>query len=168
MIGWEITNVNNDEMYFSIGGHPAFRVPLLEGESLEEYRLTLNPAKNKAAKEYELKDSFIQEKGVSGHKSIKLAASLFKNDALIYGNIDLVTLESGNHGVEVTMKDFPFAGIWSKYNKQDGTIAPFICIEPWYGIADTVNTTGNLKEKFGINKLEPGGTFRSEYGIRFK
>ncbi|MFF2445506.1 aldose 1-epimerase family protein [Neobacillus sp. NPDC058068] len=167
-VRWEIVNINKEEMYFSIGAHPAFRIPLLENETLENYNLHFISAANKNVMEYEIDNSLIREKGiVNDLSSIPLNDSLFANDALIYSNIDQVTLSSNksNHGVEVRFEGFPFVGIWSNYT--EGKMAPFICIEPWYGIADTYNTNGNLKEKFGINKIEPREAFRAEYKMRF-
>ena len=170
IVQWEILNENKEEMYFSIGAHPAFKVPLVESETIEDYYLNFSPAPNKNVMEYELKNSLIQEKGAANELSeIPLTNSLFARDALIYSNIDKVTVVSNQsgHGVEVMFQDFPFVGIWSKYMETDGTIAPFVCIEPWYGIADTYDTTGNLKEKFGVNKLGAGETFQAEYIMKF-
>ncbi|WP_409302364.1 aldose 1-epimerase family protein [Peribacillus sp. SCS-155] len=169
-IRWEIVNENKEEMYFSIGAHPAFRVPLLENETIEDYSLHFTAAANKNVMEYELKDSLIHKKGPADDIStVKLTDSLFINDALIYSNIDLITLLSNksSHGVEVMFEKFPFVGIWSRYMDADNTMAPFVCIEPWYGIADTYNASGKLKEKFGINKLEIGETFQAEYKMKF-
>ncbi|MEK4670870.1 aldose 1-epimerase family protein [Niallia sp. FSL R7-0271] len=169
-VRWEIVNDNKDEMYFSIGAHPAFRVPLLDDESAEDYVLHFTTAENKDVTEYELKDSLIHEKGIANDiDSIQVKDSLFENDALIYSHIDSIKLVSdkSNHGVEVTFIDFPFVGIWSNYSKPEGTMAPFVCIEPWYGIADLYNTTGKLNEKFGMNKLEAGETFQAGYEIKF-
>jgi galactose mutarotase-like enzyme len=171
MVQWQILNENKEEMYFSIGAHPAFKVPLVENETIEDYHLSFTPAANKNVMEYELKNSLIHEKGTANDLStIPLTNSLFAHDALIYSNIDKVTLVSNqsSHGVEVMFQGFPFVGIWSKYKETDGTIAPFICIEPWYGIADTYDSTGNLKEKFGVNKLEAGKMFQAEYMMKFK
>lgn len=168
IVGWEIINETNEEMYFSIGAHPAFRIPLVENETAENYNLHFIPAADKNVMEYEIENSLIREKGiVNDLVSIPLTDSLFANDALIYSNIDQVTLSSNKskHGVEVRFDGFPFVGIWSKYT--DGKMAPFVCIEPWYGIADTYNTNGNLKEKFGINKIEPKEAFRAEYIMKF-
>lgn len=171
IVRWKIVNENKVEMYFSIGAHPAFRIPLLENETIEDYSLHFIAATNKDVMEFELKNSLIHEKGMANDLSmIKLTSSLFVHDALIYSNIDQITLASNisNHGVEVTFEEFPFVGIWSKYMDTDGKIAPFVCIEPWYGMADTYHTTGNLKEKFGINKLKQRESFQAEYKIKFK
>ncbi len=171
MVQWQILNNNKEEMYFSIGAHPAFKIPLVENETIEDYHLNFTPAANKNVMEYGLNNSLIHEKGTANDLSkIQLSNSLFAHDALIYSNIDKVTLVSNqlNYGVEVMFQGFPFVGIWSKYIEIDGIIAPFVCIEPWYGIADTYDTTRNLKEKFGVNKLEAGETFQAEYIMRFK
>ena len=50
-------------------------------------------------------------------------------------------------------------GIWAAKD------ADFVCIEPWYGIADSVTASGNLIEKEGIIKLEAGGLFERSYSI---
>lgn len=171
IVHWEIVNQNKEEMYFSIGAHPAFKIPLLENETSDDYSLHFTPSANKNVMEYELKNSLIHEKGMANEISIvPLTNSLFANDALVYSNIDKINLVSNktSHGVEVLFKNFPFVGVWSRYMDTDHTIAPFVCIEPWYGIADLYDTSGEISEKFGINRLESGCTFDAEYSIKFK
>jgi galactose mutarotase-like enzyme len=170
IVQWQILNENSDEMYFSIGAHPAFQIPLLENENIEDYHLTFTPSTNKNVMEYELKNVAVHQKGPADDLStIQLSETLFAHDALIYSNIDKVTLGSkkSSYGVEVMFQGFPFVGIWSKYMEADGTMAPFVCIEPWYGIAETYDSTGNFKEKLGVNKLEAGETFQAEYIMKF-
>jgi galactose mutarotase-like enzyme len=171
IVHWEIVNENEKKMHFSIGAHPAFKIPLLENETIEDYRLHFTPAEDKSVMEYELQNSLLHEKGsVNDIGTLPLTNSLFAHDALVYSNIDKITLVSNksSHGVEVMFENFPFVGIWSKYIDEDGSIAPFVCIEPWYGVADTYDTSGNFSEKFGNNMLEPGNTFHTEYSMRFK
>ena len=57
--------------------------------------------------------------------------------------------------------DAPVVGIWSP----PGKVAPFICIEPWYGRCDRVGYEGEYKDKDWINSLTPGGKFESVYTI---
>ncbi|UOY91136.1 aldose 1-epimerase family protein [Ectobacillus sp. JY-23] len=169
-IRWEVENQNEEKMYFSIGGHPAFRIPLLENEQAGDYTLQMTASAGKQVHQYELKDALIAGKcTVKSLEAITIAPSLFAGDALVYDNINTVTMtNASHHGVKVTLSGFPFVGIWSKYNESDGTMAPFVCIEPWYGIADTYETSGNMKEKLGVNVLEAGETFQSEYIIAFQ
>jgi len=50
-------------------------------------------------------------------------------------------------------------GIWSAKD------APFVCIEPWCGIADSVNATGELRQKEGMNLLVPGEIFKRTWSV---
>ncbi|OLP67007.1 hypothetical protein BACPU_03660 [Bacillus pumilus] len=169
-IGWEIDHSGEDEMYFSIGGHPAFRVPLVEGEQTEDYTVTLTPSSKHESVQYELRHSLVREKekGVQ-LEPIPLRAALFQHDAMIFSEITRVSLSSQSGlGVEVDLSGFPFVGIWSPYNQEKGTMAPFVCIEPWYGIADMEGTNGQFQEKFGIQSLKKHETFQAAYTIFFK
>ena len=56
-------------------------------------------------------------------------------------------------------KDFPNFGIWTKIN------APFICLEPWVGYSDVLNTTGNILEKEGIQLLESNSSKEFNFNI---
>jgi galactose mutarotase-like enzyme len=55
----------------------------------------------------------------------------------------------------------PFFGLWSPYPNE----APFVCIEPWCGVADEQETDGDITTKLGINELMPGAKFECEYTI---
>ena len=56
---------------------------------------------------------------------------------------------------------FPYLAIWSKPN------APFICIEPWYSIADNIKSSGVFTQKPDIISLKPGDTFECKYTVEF-
>ncbi|MBR0611863.1 aldose 1-epimerase family protein [Bacillus safensis] len=169
-ISWEIDHDGEDTMYFSIGGHPAFRIPLVEGEQTADYSLTLTASTEHLPVQYELRNSLVREteKGIQ-LEPIQLRPELFQHDAMIFSHINRVSLTSGaGHGVEVDLTGFPFVGIWSPYDQEQGTMAPFVCIEPWYGIADREGTNGQYKEKFGIQTLEKNEIFHAAYTIFFK
>jgi len=65
--------------------------------------------------------------------------------------------------LSVEFKDFPYLGIWSS---KGNSPSPFICIEPWYGIADFANHNKDYKQKKGIIKLAPDKAFKSSYTIK--
>ena len=84
------------------------------------------------------------------------------NDAIVlknYTTTSLVLLKNSQPKIKVDFQDFPFLGIWTKNN------APFICIEPWLGVADHVKTSGNLKDKEGIKILEANSIDTLEWSI---
>ena len=92
-----------------------------------------------------------------------MSADIFSKDALIFKDLKstFITLKNkkGDHSIKVNFKGFPYLGIWSKAG------APFVCIEPWYGIADKKNFEGDFKEKEGINELVKGEKFNCEFSI---
>ena len=57
-------------------------------------------------------------------------------------------------------ESFPYLGIWSKSSG-----APFICIEPWFGLADEENSTQNLEDKKAMIRLEKDEVFSCFYSV---
>ncbi|EDP67509.1 lacX protein, putative [Carnobacterium sp. AT7] len=90
---------------------------------------------------------------------------MFDNDALIYEtkekNVFSIRSEKTAHSVSLSFEDFPFTGIWSPPKKE----SPFVCIEPWFGIADSTDFTGELNEKLGIQHLKGTESFSANYTI---
>ncbi|WP_312884185.1 aldose 1-epimerase family protein [Clostridium psychrophilum] len=163
---WNVKNIDSKIMYFSIGGHPAFNVPFKKNENLEDYYLAFKTKKD--VEKYEFEIPYIKEKNkVKAPESISIKPELFKNDALIYSGINEITLKSKNNtmSLKVSLEDFPFVGIWSPYFAKSKSMAPFVCIEPWYGIADLKNSTNVFKNKLGVNKIEVGEEFNASYKI---
>jgi len=158
-VHYRVKNNSENKLYFSIGGHPAFklsshfedhallfqtdedlRFSLLENNLLGEETQTLETIDNKLPLNYKL----------------------FEKDALVFKNQkvqSIMILEKGKKLLKVHLEQFPELGIWTK------TDAPFICIEPWFGHADEVKTTQILNEKAGIQILEKNGVFKADYAI---
>ena len=163
---WEIKNTDNKPIYFSVGAHPAFNIPINKDVSLNDYYLEFDFRDAPNIETFTLKGPYVNEiKKITLDKKLYLKPSLFKNDALIYNGIDAITIKNNvDYEIKVKFKNFPYVGIWSKYY-DDNSIAPFICIEPWYGIADTVNSKKIFEKKLGINLLEKNKTFNADYSI---
>jgi galactose mutarotase-like enzyme len=93
---------------------------------------------------------------------VPLTYELFKRDALIFKKLQsnsLTIVEKEKPILKVHFENFPSLGIWTKVD------APFICIEPWFGYSDTVESTGNLFEKEGVIVLEANDTFQAKFSI---
>ena len=95
--------------------------------------------------------------------TINLHGDLFNEDALIFKDLKSrqVALKHKQKGeiLNVKFEGFPFLGIWAKPN------APYVCIEPWIGIADSESTNQQIKDKEGIVTLEPKKSFKATYSI---
>ncbi|MFH1652901.1 MAG: aldose 1-epimerase family protein [Pseudomonadota bacterium] len=159
LIHYHVTNLDIIPMFFSIGAHPGFRCPLIEGERYEDYHL-------KFEKEESLKRFFITEDGLITDNSAQIALqnqtlplshTLFNQGALVFKSLQSkkITLKNrkNEHGVSVSSYGFTNLGIWAKPE------ADFVCIEPWRGYGDIETASGLLEEKEGIVRLNPREKF---------
>lgn len=161
-----VKNVDNKTMYFSVGGHPAFKCPVFEDENYEDYSLEFEHLENAKTHLINMANGLISSntKPMFNHsKTLKLTPELFNEDALIFKDLrsKKVTLKSNKNGEVLTVAypDFNYLGIWAKPNGN------YVCIEPWLGIADNESTNQNFKDKEGILKLAPYKTFKATYNI---
>ena len=162
-----VRNLGDSEMYFSIGGHPAFKCPFYDNENYTDYHLEFEHLETAESYLLDMPTGLVTEKTKTvfdTKNTINLKPDLFNEDALIFKDLTSrkVALVSKTYGeiLNVSFNDFNYLGIWAKPN------APYVCIEPWLGIADTVNTNQQLTEKEGIIKLEANKTFTASYSIQ--
>jgi galactose mutarotase-like enzyme len=159
LIGYSVINDGVEKMPFSLGAHPAFALP----GNFEEYAVEFE--KNTSLHVSLLENNLMSAKSEDiqlKNKTLPLNYNLFENDALILKNIaskSLSILKNGKRHVSVEYDDFPHLGLWTKQE------APFLCVEPWFGYADTVEATGDLFEKESMLVLEPGGVFNTNFTI---
>jgi galactose mutarotase-like enzyme len=155
---YEVVNTGEGEMYFSIGGHPAFRVPLTGGGEYEDYFLELEHPES--APRWELEDGLLKRPVPFLHNTtrIPLTKELFYRDALVFKNLSSrhisIKSEATPHGLSLHFPDFPYFGIWAAAD------APFVCLEPWDGIADAADHSGDFTQKEGILRLAPGHKYK--------
>lgn len=161
-----IKNLDSKTMYFSVGGHPAFKCPVYENENYDDYILKFEHTETSKTYLINMENGLISSKTKSvfnDSKSIHLKHDLFNEDALIFKDLKSkkVTLKSNKNGdiLSVSYHDFPYLGIWAKPNGN------YVCIEPWLGIADSETTNQNFKEKEGILTLDANKTFKAAYNI---
>ena len=168
-INWIVNNIDSKDIYFSIGAHPAFNIDLDENSDLSNYYLEFI-TKDNVSNIYLDGPYSSKIVSVNSLNTIYLSPELFENDALIYTNVDGINVKSKkeNHYINVSFNNFPLVGIWSPYYKDTNSIAPFICVEPWYGLADNVNSDKIYKNKNYINKLSIGESFNVSYSINIK
>lgn len=164
IISYKVKNKSNETMFFSIGTHPAFNWSLEENLKKEDYFLEFEVDK--------IKRYFLDEKGLLfksddlklENNKLFLNEELFKDDALVFedSNIKQVVFKSSKSDkfVKVNFDNFPYLGIWSKPSG-----APFLCIEPWFGVADDKNSNQKIEEKRGINSLKKDEEFSCSYSI---
>lgn len=164
---WHVHNTDTREIHFQIGGHPAFNVPDMKPGEDQQGRIRLDNTDPMDALHSYLDGShemdevpFIEsEDGV-----MEFSNNTWRNDSIKIHKCQLHRAELLNKAckAEVTVEfRTPVVAFWSPYGKQ----APFVCIEPWYGIGDPRGFDGEFKDKPLMNHLQPGASFMSRYTI---
>ncbi len=165
-VSYEVINRDQKPMWFQLGGHPAFAVPFnTQQETYSDYYLEFSEKEN-AERHYIDGDGFFdgrKETVLDNSSSIALRNDLFKDDALIFKDLQSrkVCIKCKHHANSLTVNfdGFPYLGVWAKVN------APYVCIEPWLGCADTAGKTQELKDREGVLMLEPGEVINPHFVI---
>jgi galactose mutarotase-like enzyme len=155
-VRYDVKNTGDDQMLFSIGAHPAFKVPLVDGTTYDDYHFEFS--KVETTLRWPLsKAGFIDPKPISffnNSPTVDITHQLFYNEALVFKNLqsDRISIKSSkhNHGIDFHFSGFPFMGIWAAKD------ADFVCIEPWCGIADHDDHDQQFENKEGIEKITAG------------
>ncbi|MEG6571275.1 aldose 1-epimerase family protein [[Clostridium] cellulosi] len=160
-----VQNIGDSEMFFCIGGHTGYNVPLMPDEKFEDYYVKFEKHEN-------FNRMLLNENGLYSGKtrhfldgdSFQLNHSIFDDDAVVPDklnskSVSLVSRKTGR-GVTVEFPDFDNLAIWSP--KGD---APFVCLEPWNGQASDESDDINLCSKKGIIELKAGGFYSACHTI---
>lgn len=160
---YEVTNAGNKTMYFSIGGHPAFALGNGAAD-FENFYLEFN--NDTVLNRLKLVDGLISEnkETINLHnQQLPLRYDLFKEDAMVFRDLksNVITIKNtkNENKLTLTFDDFTHFGIWTVQN------APFVCLEPWFGMADLQNHKQHIENKEGMIALEPQQVFAKSWVI---
>ncbi len=162
-VAYEVINSGDDTMYFSIGSHPAFNVPFAgghwenyylhfsESESIERHFFANGMTLNETAPIFD------------NSRQIFLTPTMFDRLAIIMkGPVSkTVSLRNSRNSkqIKIVTEGMPYLGLWAPAG------APFVCVEPWHGVPDPVETDGDFTRKEGIMSLVAKGTYHTKYCI---
>ena len=159
-VRFEVKNLSRMTMYFSIGAHEGYYTP----EGIEDYdvifpqneTLSANVLYGELCSNQRLpiiKDSCV----------LPLYEKYFTIDALVFKDLKSrsATLRNRKTGKALRV-DFPYADYFLMWHKPN---APYICLEPWAGVQDSVDADGDIRKKEGIQTLGAGETYQAEHRI---
>jgi len=157
-----VTNLDTAELFYSLGGHPGFHI---EGK-LSAYYLDFGA-------DYSLKQHLItgnyyngKTKEIQLTRKFELSDDLFTSDAIVIKQPPFQSIGFGKiHGPKILSlhcDTWTAVGLWTKPG------APFFCIEPWWGWADALDSSGNINEKEGIMSLASRRHSTHKYCIEFR
>lgn len=160
---YTVLNKGTQALPFSIGGHPGFNVQLYDGEQFSDYYLEFKDPETE--NRYLLDDGLFSgdtEPILEQQRFLELSHKLFEKDAIVLKDIESeeVQLKSKNspYHLRFSFPGFPYFGIWSTVKP-----APFVCLEPWFGLADRSDSEGDLFQKEGVQIINPGKQFTCSY-----
>ena len=169
-VAYEVVNRDTRPMFFGLGGHPGFNVPLREGLRFEDYRLRFT-SECRPVRVGFTPDCFVSGEDtpwpLEDGRFIPLSHSLFDEDAVVLRDMCReVTLEStlDGHSVTVTFPQMPYLSLWH----MPKTDAPYVCIEPWLSLPANAGERTVFEDRADLARLDPGETYRNEWSIAVK
>ena len=159
-----IKNLDEKEMLFNIGGHPAFNVPLYKGEKFTDYRVVFSEEESFDSPKVMPNATLNFDEPVLKYRKLKelnLKKELFSIDTIINSKVkskSVCLLNKENKGLKFSYPKFKTLAIWTPFND-----APFVCLEPWIGYNDHHDTLGYFKDKDDVVTLKPNEEFVCEY-----
>ncbi|HEY0108215.1 MAG TPA: aldose 1-epimerase family protein [Fibrella sp.] len=164
-ITYQVENKGTDNLFMSVGAHPAFNVPFQPGEDYTDYYIEFEQDES-------LETSLLGPDGLLTGKTesirldnrrLTLTPDLFNNDALVLLSLKsrrvILRSRKNNQSIRVDFAAFPYLGLWAKPG------APFVCIEPWLGVADTSSEPRPIDSKQGIQRISPQSSFVAQYTV---
>lgn len=164
---WTVHNPNKEDMPFHIGGHPGLVYPGFNAEEKIHgyFRFDSNEAPESAS---------VGRKGCLGPERYKLnlqddgllpiTDECFSNDAIILDRNQvhrIELLDRDKKPVATVESQAEVTLLWSPY----GINAPFVCVEPWYGLCDSEDYHGEFKDRPYTNIVPAGGCWQAGFTI---
>ena len=172
LVRTEIDNRDSKTMYFGVGGHPGFNVPLekaADGSALsfEDYSLTfeegVSPVHVGLSEDCFVDGNdrpFVLEEG----QRFTLRHDMFDHDAIVLkqaGHSVRLSSDKGSRSVTVRWPDYDVIGFWHAPK----TDAPYICIEPWSSLPSRKGIIEDFEKQADLIRLESGKTYKSEWTV---
>lgn len=165
---YSVTNNGTEKMYFGIGSHHGFNIPLSPHTSFEDYYLVFDADSSPVQIGFS-DDCYPNGKDkpfVLSQNKLNLNHSLFDNDAIVLSNAGkTVRLQSKNdsHNITVDFHQVPYLALWHPPK----SVSPFVCIEAWCSLPSRKGTIEDLETQPSLHALSPDATYTSELRFYF-
>lgn len=150
-------NTGKEMLPITVGGHPAFNVPLDgKGEFTDYYLEFADRCSPDRILESEncLRTGKLEAFPLEDGKILRLRHDLFDDDAIVLQNAcDTVTLRSSmtDRFVTVRSEGMPYTCVWHKPKME----APFVCVEPWRGLPGFEGEIEDIEKRPDMLRLAP-------------
>ncbi len=162
-VRYKVVNKGKEDMYFNIGGHPGFNLPMYEKDTFEDYKVEFMETESWDAPTVSNGTlDFINTIAYRNVNEIKLNYKLFEIDAVVIPNIKSKSVNLVNKegkGINFAYKGFNTLAIWTRPG------APFVCLEPWKGYADHSDSDYDFIKKDDIVCLKENESYTFGYDV---
>lgn len=159
---YEVFNPGNRPLPFALGAHPAFLLPATGFEGL-----FMDFMDEEIFERHLLDDGLFNGKTLAMGRGTRLPIKKedFDLDAIVFKSIHSrkIALKAPDYQLEMQFGGFEDLGIWTKKGCRE-----FLCLEPWYGYADSVNGETDVTKRAGIHQLEAGKSFEAFWQVNFE
>ena len=169
-ITYQVKNTDDKKMYFGIGGHPGFQIPIEKNLKFEDYRIDFGED-SKPRRILFSEDCFVLEEdeafALEEGRYLNLEHNLFDDDAIVLKEMPReVTLESekGSKKITVAFPDMDYLGIWHWPHVE----VDYVCIEPWSSLPSRKNVVEDLEKQADLLSLESGQEYTNTWSITIK
>ena len=167
---YDVKNNGDDNMYFGLGGHPGFNVPIDKDLKFEDYYLQfeddIKPLQTPLTDNFFISKETVPYTFDDGN-SINLKHELFDHDAIILSNAgNTVELKSdrSDHSILFDFDNFEFIAFWHSMNMTPD----FVCIEPWTSHSSFDSEYSDFETKKDLIKLPAKETFNRHWSVTIR
>ena len=164
VITYTLRNPADDkELLASLGAHPGFKWPLIEGADRNAHTITFE--QDEPAPIRRLESGLLQSQTFPTpvhNRVLALRDTLFVADVVMFDALksrSLIYTAPGAPKIHINFPGFPHLGIWTKPG------AGFVCIEPWQGHASPQTFEGEFRDKPGVVDIAPKTERSWQYSI---
>lgn len=166
-IHYNIQNLGDAPMYFAVGGHPGFQVPIDKTLDFTDYYLQFEDGVTPKQVGFTPKcflDGTLHEYPLGRKNRINLNHGLFDQDAIVLldaGNSVELGSDQDRHRIRVAFPDMKYVGFWH----MPKLAAPYVCIEPWSSLPSRQDVIEDFETQENLLSLEGRGKYHNTWSI---
>lgn len=166
----EIVNDGDVPMQFGFGFHPGVNCPFDENHKADDYAFVFDTSETPDVVDVNTANGLVTGKTYKYFENgteIPISDTLFAHDSICFKGLKSQTLSvvEKNTGRKVIfdIAGFPYTLVWSAAGKLH-----FVCVEPWFGLPDFEDASGNWSEKRASLTLGAEQSWQTELRMTFE
>ncbi len=162
-VGYTLSNPASHVLPASLGAHPAFAWPLDPALAPNDHAIVFE--REEPGPIRRVQDGLLRpdpERTPIRGRHLALRPELFDDDAVILEAPLSRSLRYGvadGAGLRIAWSGFAQLGLWSKPG------APFLCVEPWSGLASPRGFEGEFGDKPHVMLIPPGQSWHASWSV---